>query len=340
MPRSDEGREASLSSASVSCDLSVVVVNWNLRALVLEAIQSAFDTIQSHSFEVIVVDNASGDGSAEAVRDRFPKVHLIQNAENRGFGCANNQAFAIARGRHLLLLNSDARLLPGAADTLADFLDAHPDVGICGGQLLNPDGTPQNSFDNFPTLATELTNKAVLRRLFPARYPSRLQPGIEIRDVEVVIGALMLVRADLAGRLGGFDPGYFLFLEETDLCYRARLEGFRVCQVTAARAVHHQGRSSVRRLPGLSRIEYYRAKYRFFRKWSPGPRYAFLRAGAFLKLFPNLLLNLLAGLFTLFLIPRVRERIGIYASLVAWHLRGCPDHPSLRHAGGHAKERR
>lgn len=317
-------------SPSPLLDLSVILVNWNLKDYLLEAIGSVFETIRRRSFEVLLVDNASIDGSVDAVRGRFPQVRLIENDVNRGFGAANNQAFEVARGRHFLLLNSDARLLPGSADALVEFLDAHPEVGICGGQLINADGSLQNSFDNFPTLTTELLNKSLLRRLFPSRYPSKLQSAHEPRDVEVVIGAMMMIRAEIVRRLGGFDPDYFLFLEETDLCYRVRRAGARTCQLPAAQAVHHQGKSSVRRLPGLSRIEYYRSNYRFFRKWSPPTTYWMFRTGAFLKLFPNLLFNFIAGVFTFFLSSKIRERIAIYAALLLWHFRGCPDRPSLQ----------
>jgi len=320
------------SDSSPQCDVSVIIVNWNLKDYLVEAIASASDTIRRHRFEVIVVDNASRDGFVEAVRERFPDVRVVVNDENLGFGRGNNLGFEIARGRHFLLLNNDAVLLGDAADALIDYLDANENVGICGGQLLNPDQSHQNSFDNFPTLATELLNKALLRRLFPARYPSKLQEASDPRDVEVVIGAMMMIRSAVIATVGGFDPGYFMFLEETDLCYRVSQAGFRVMQLPSARAVHHQGTSSVRRLPGLSRIEFHRSRYQFFRKWHSSSAYYALRVGSFLKLFPNLLGNLLAGLFTLFRSKKSRERIAIYTALLGWHLRGCPSDVGIRNS--------
>lgn len=318
------------SHSSTRCDLSVVIVNWNLKDYLLEAVTSVLDSVKRHRFEILVVDNASTDGSADAVRRQFPEVRLVENRENVGFGQGNNLGFEIAHGRYFLLLNNDARLLPGAADHLVDYADGNPEIGICGGQLLNPDGSNQNSFDNFPSLATELLNKSVLRRLFPARFPSKLQSISAPRDVEVVIGAMMLIRSEVISSVGGFDPGYFMFLEETDLCFRVKNAGHRVMQLPEAKAIHHQGTSSVRRLPGLSRIEYYRSLYRYFRKWRSPAVSTLLKAGCFLKLFPNLVLNLAAGLLTLFRSRKARERIAIYSTVLLWHLKGCPDEMGLQ----------
>ncbi|MDP6503257.1 MAG: glycosyltransferase family 2 protein [Planctomycetota bacterium] len=317
-------------SSEPTCDVSVIIVNWNLKDYLLEAIASVGETAGETSFEIIVVDNASEDGSVKAVREHFSDVRLIENDENLGFGAANNQGFEIAEGRYFLLLNNDARLLDGTLDSLVREMDAAPDIAICGGQLLNADGSLQNSFDNVPSLATELLNKAILRRIFPDRFPSKLQETSAPREVEVVIGAMMMIRGSVIDEIAGFDTGYFMFLEETDLCYRAALKGYRLVQFPGAKAIHHQGTSSARRLPGLSRVEFYRSRYRFFSKWYSRPEYLLFRAGCFLKLFPNLFFNFIAGICTLFQHQKTLDRVAIYWTLMGWHLRGCPEGVGIR----------
>ena len=120
------------SHSSTRCDLSVVIVNWNLKDYLLEAVTSVLDSVKRHRFEILVVDNASTDGSADAVRRQFPEVRLVENRENVGFGQGNNLGFEIAHGRYFLLLNNDARLLPGAADHLVDYADGNPEMGLYG----------------------------------------------------------------------------------------------------------------------------------------------------------------------------------------------------------------
>ncbi|MDA0841963.1 MAG: glycosyltransferase family 2 protein [Planctomycetota bacterium] len=318
-------------SPEPACDVSVIIVNWNLKDYLLDAVASVGETAGEYSFEIIVVDNASEDGSVVAVKEQFPEVRLIENRENLGFGTANNQGFEIAVGRYFLLLNNDAKLLEGALDSLVREMDASPDIAISGGQLLNADLSLQNSFDNVPSIATELLNKAILRRIFPSRYPSKLQETVAPREVEVVIGAMMMIRRSVIDEIKGFDPGYFMFLEETDLCHRAAIKGYRLVQFPEARAIHHQGTSSVRRLPGLSRVEFYRSRYRFFKKWYSCPVYLLFRIGCFLKLFPNLFFNLVAAICTLFQHKKTRDRVSIYWTLLGWHLRGCPEGFGIRH---------
>lgn len=135
-------------------DISFIIVNWNTRVLLLDCLESIYKTVRHPSFEVWVVDNASEDGSAEAVAAAHPRVNLIENEVNRGFAAANNQALKRMRGRYALLLNSDAALTPGAADELYRFMEENPDAGMACGQLLDPDGSLQNSFAPFPCLST------------------------------------------------------------------------------------------------------------------------------------------------------------------------------------------
>ncbi|MBI4568192.1 MAG: glycosyltransferase family 2 protein [Planctomycetes bacterium] len=303
--------------------VSVVIVSWNTRDLLRECLLS----VRAHAGvvqETIVVDNGSSDGSAAMVSREFPEAALIEAGVNLGFGRANNLAFARAGGRYLFLLNPDARLLPGALPALVGHLDAHPEVGAVGPRLVNPDGTAQNSFDNVPTLATELLNKTILKTLFPARYPSKRVDYHEPIEVESLIGAAMLVRRDIWARLGGFDPAFFFFLEETDWCLRMRQAGARVVHFPAAQVLHHQG-AAKSRMRARAWIEYHRSTYRFFAKHRPPAVVVVLRVGRLVKLIANFLFTSLLAAGTLFLHPKARSRFAVYAVLLAWHVAGCPD---------------
>ncbi len=159
---------------SVKCsrDLSVIIVNWNTKKLLLNCIESFYRTTKGLTFEIFVVDNGSQDGSVDSVGRTFPEIELIQNQENLGFARANNDALRKSTGRYALLSNTDVILKDGAIEALAEFMDRNPDVGIAGGQLLNGDGSKQNSFDNFPSLATEVINKSLLRIFFRQGIPA------------------------------------------------------------------------------------------------------------------------------------------------------------------------
>ena len=153
-------------------DLSVVIVNWNTEAFLRDCLKSVFGMIEGIAFEVIVVDNASSDGSVAMLKVEFPQVRRIENYENRGFAAANNQAFRIMTGRYALLLNSDTVLTEGAVRELYTFMEEHPEAVMACGQLLNADGSKQNSIAGFPTLLSLLVNVPLLETLFPGSIPA------------------------------------------------------------------------------------------------------------------------------------------------------------------------
>jgi len=297
-------------------------VNLNTRDLLLGSLASIYGTVKN-SFEVFVVDNASSDGSADAVRRAYPEAQIIENRSNLGFARANNQALRLMKGRYACLLNSDAELTEGAIDLMVSFMDLHHDVAVCGGQLLNADSSHQNSIANTPTLLTELTNKSMLRRLMPSRYPGKEASFSAPVEVESIIGALMLVRHEAMDRAGLLDEDFFFFLEETDWCLRFKSAGYRVMHHPEARIYHFQGVSASKRFV-RARLEYWRSRYVFFRKHYSGPAYAMLQAGLLLRILVNLTAYLIYVPLTLFLIPKALMRLRLYATLLLWHLLGLP----------------
>lgn len=311
-------------NAQFQPDLSVIIVNWNTKELVLNCLESFYRTVKGLTFEIFVVDNGSTDGSPDSVRRRFPKIELIQNQRNLGFARANNEALRRSKGRYVLLLNTDVILTHGAVEKLVEFMDGNPTVSIAGGQLINMDGSKQNSFDNFPSLAAEVFNKSLLRILFPKRYPSkRVDYSIPI-DVHSVIGACMIVRSCSIQEVGLLDEDYFFFLEETDWCYRMRSRMWRVCHVPQAEIIHLQGKTA-HVVKDRAKIEYYRSLYLFFKKHKGIVESVMLRGILFTRFCVDFLLALLSCLFTAFQRERLKRKLNIYARLIYWHLRLCPE---------------
>jgi GT2 family glycosyltransferase len=304
-------------------DVSIVIVNWNTREILLKCLTSVFRTITKRAFEVWVVDNGSTDGSPEAVKENFPQVRLIVNKTNLGFARANNKALRRVESPYVALINSDTVLTPFSVDTIMDFMDANPDVGICGPQLLNEDGTKQNSIANIPTLATELLNKSLLRRLFPERYPGKELDIKEPVEVESIVGACMVARKKAMDRVGLLDEDYFFFLEETDWCKRMSERGWKVYHHPGSRVYHLQG-GSVKLANVRARVEYWRSRYAFFKKHRRPPARLVLRTGLFVRLLLSLIASLLYNIITLFMSEKGRNRLRVYSTLFFWHTLGCP----------------
>ena len=305
-------------------DLSFILVNWNTKELILEALRSIVDTAHGFAYEIILVDNGSEDGSTSAVQETFQQVKLILNNTNQGFARAVNQALSQTGGRYIVFLNSDARLQEGAMQALVAFMDDNPDVGIAGGQLINADGSLQNSIAPFPSLATELLNRRLLRILFPRRYPGKEREYPFPLDVDSLVGACIIVRRKAIDEVGNLDEGYFFFMEETDWCLRMREQGWRVSFVPHARILHLQGASAAM-AKAEAKIEFYRSRYRLFTKWQGRGNMILLKLGLMLRLIGNVVANS----FLLWK-QRYRKRWRTYYRLLLWHLRSCPSHEGLR----------
>jgi GT2 family glycosyltransferase len=259
-------------------DVSITIVNWNRAALLERCLGSVFATARTIGYEVIVVDNASHDDSVRMVRTSFPDVRLIVNPTNDGFGSAQNQAMAAARGRYILMLNNDAMVEPGTLPALVGVMDEHPELGACGcpdRRQSSLGGATSGAFRTFPSLG-----RTVMENLWAVVHPPRTwdigwlaRPlhrwmGEELTDVDVVnvawvVAALLVVRREVIVQLGGFDERFFLFDEDADLCRRIRDAGW-VVGFTTRTSFSHQGgassalRSDIARVRGQSRALYFR----------------------------------------------------------------------------------
>ncbi|MCX5847502.1 MAG: glycosyltransferase family 2 protein [Deltaproteobacteria bacterium] len=304
-------------------DISIIIVNWNTRDLLHNCLESIYKTIHSIDYEVIVVDNASQDGSFAMLQEKHPQVKVIQNTENRGFGAANNQAMHIMTGQYALLLNSDTILTDNAVAELFTFMETHPDAAMTCSQLLNADGSKQNSVASFPNILTLLTNTPLLEYLFPKYYPSKRYNYDKPIEVDSGIGACLLVRKKAIDDVGMFDERYFFFFEETDWAYRMKSAGWKIFHVPTAFIYHLQGQSIGRDI--RSRIEFYRSRYHFFHKWKSQPYYILVCVVIMLRLCFNWLLTSIANIFSLGMNREIRNKFFIYSRLILWHLRIASD---------------
>ena len=302
---------------SVETAVSVIIVNWNTKDILQNCLDSIFQTIDNLSCEIIVVDNASSDGSTEMLKERYPQVIKIYNQVNKGFGAANNQAFAIMKGKYALLLNSDAILTPGAINKLYSFACGHPQAAIVCGQLLNADSTKQNSVAAFPSLTSLLINISLLEYIFPKCFPSKRYEHKKPISVPSAVGACMVINKKALDEVGFFDERYFFFFEETDLAYAFHNKGWSVYHVPDAFIYHLQGQSIGHNVG--SRIEFYRSRYQFLRKWHNRPYYYLARGIIFLRLLVNVIFNFMAVALTLGLHKKARNKLAIYSELIYWH---------------------
>ncbi len=319
-------------------DLSLIVLTWNTRELVIECLdqleRELKDATGSGGFsaEVWVVDNGSRDGTAEAIRSRFPRVRLIVLPENVGFASGNNAGLTEVNGRIVCLLNSDVLIPRGALERCIDVFDGMPNVGAAGLQLLHPDGRLQNSIHAFPGFWSELCPTALAEWLFPKRFPSKRRPIRTTTSVPAVRGAVFFVRHEIIESVGMLCEDYFFFLEETDWCWRIREAGWDVVHVPDAQAIHSSGFSSKRIDPLRTRIEFHRSLYRFVHLRRGTREAAAVRWLRVTKVIGAGLLLSFAAPFG----PRFRRRFRERWGLVAWHLRGCPREAGLSAMAAHA----
>lgn len=251
-------------------DLSIIIVNWNVRELLRACLTSIDRGRGDLDLEVIVVDSASSDGSVAMVTADFPWVDLLACEENVGFPKGNNLGIAQANGRYILLLNPDTVVLDQALTTMLAYLQDHPDVGLVGAQLLNGDGSAQSSRRRFPTLATAFFESTWLEPLAPTRllihYYARDLPDDQIADVDWITGACMMAPRTAVEAVGGMDEAYFMYSEELDWCRRFKNAGWRVVYLPIAQIIHYEGKSSEQAVVARH-INFQQAKLRYFRKY-------------------------------------------------------------------------
>lgn len=293
---------------NISMDISVIIVNYNTRELTLACLASVYYHTKDVSFEVIVVDNASGDGSVEAIRQQFPQVKLITNTENLGFGVANNIGIQNANGNYIFMLNSDTLLKNNALKIFYNFMEANSEVGAVGCWLEDMNGKTIHSYGNFPYLgwqATEIIRDGILftlelpflrwlRKLKKKKDGNSNEKREKVYSVNYIVGADLFVRKSVLDEIGLFDPYFFLYFEETDLQYRMAQKKLPRVIIEGPLIVHLEGQSNSSKsmrgytLSKVSALRFYWKHYGFFRTGILWIVYFFVACWAF---FINLLLH-------------------------------------------------
>jgi len=258
------------SAMNAPAQIAIVIVSYNTRALLLESLASVIESRHGTSVELIVVDNASEDGSLEAARAAFPQVIVIGNATNRGFGAACNQAIQATHAPLILLLNSDARLTPEALRALSDCMHRQEHCGAAGCRLVNERGEAMTNTRNFLTplnQALEMvspTRSFILRRLYRTHRPRVDADKIDC-SVDWIDGACLMLRRAALDEVGLFDERFFMYSEDEDLCYRLKESGWTVCYTAAGTAVH-RGAASSRQDRAAMLDHFYRSQMLFLAK--------------------------------------------------------------------------
>ena len=287
-------------------DLSVIIVSWNVRDLLDKCLESLRQTRRSNapngqiefSIEVIVVDSGSADGSVELLRDKHPDVTLLPQSQNVGFTRGNNIGLKRARGAHLLLLNPDTEVSPGALGNMIRYMNEHPRAGILGPQTLNSDGSHQSTRRRFPTLLTGIFESTWLANWAPAgverRYRMLDTNDHDILEADWVQGSALLLRRAVYDAIGGLDEGFTMYSEETDYCRRAKAAGWLVIYHGGVQITHHGGKSS-EQAAAQKQIHFQTSKLRYFRKHHGNRQYQILRAILLLQFGWQLCLESLKG---------------------------------------------
>lgn len=253
--------------------VSVITVTWNSKEFILNQIESVKSAAQNIQIEQIVVDNASTDGTVEVIQERFSDVIVIANKENKGFGAANNQGVEISKGKYLLFLNPDMKLESGSLDIFVDWMDKSKQVGIASPRLLDKQGNFNwnTAPRRFPRVWEQIAIILKLPHVFPRlldAYRMKEFDSSREQEVDSVQGSCMLVRRELIEKLGyAFDPRYFIWFEDVDLCREAKRLGFTVMYTPVISAIDYSGQSFKKRSTWWKQKRYITSMLRYFRKW-------------------------------------------------------------------------
>lgn len=255
-------------------DVSIIIVNYNTKDLISNCLKSIFEQTVEVKFEIIVVDNASIDGSQQLLKNNFPNILLIESPENLGFGKANNLGAKHAKGKYLFLLNSDTELIENSIKFLIEYFEQEKEIklGAVGCKLVNKNLDPQASFGNFPSIYQELFEYG-LRKIFNSYYNKKLSIGILgeencIRAVDYLSGADILIQKKIFDSINGFDEDFFLYYEETEMCFRLKKRGYEIIWNPLTKIIHIEGASSKNNNFNnyLKLRQYYKSKFLYYKK--------------------------------------------------------------------------
>jgi hypothetical protein len=260
-------------------DLAVIIVSWNVKDVVLENLRSIFTSDPMPAIDIILVDNASSDGTADAVRETFPSVRVIANKENHGFAAACNQGLYASSARHALLLNPDMRVEPNALSKTVNYLDAYPNIAVLGPKLVDENGKAMHHMRRFPRLGDQLAVTLKLVYAFPKLIDRYLAKDLDLekeQDVDSVRGSFFAINRAALDAIGLLDEKYFIWFEEVDYCRRVKEKGMSVRYVPSIVAHDLGSRSFAKRGVIWKQKQFRRSMLTYFRKWYSPVGYAIL----------------------------------------------------------------
>lgn len=255
----------------MSVDMSIIIVSWNVSALLDACLRSVYtESVGPYSYELVVVDNASSDGSVTMIQTQYPQAQVIANNANLGFTKANNLALTGCKARYALLLNPDTKVTKGAIQSMLDYMEGHPEVGMVGPRLVYGDGRLQPSRRRFPTLWMALAESTPWEWHLPHNRLARAyrledRPDDVTQEVDWVTGACMLVRREVWEQVGAFDERFFMYSEELDWCRRIVAAGWHIVYLPTATVIHYEGASSGQVVAART-IRFNVSKVRYFLK--------------------------------------------------------------------------
>ncbi|MBI2861259.1 MAG: glycosyltransferase family 2 protein [Chloroflexi bacterium] len=312
-------------------DLTIAIVSWNVAPLLERCLRSIETALHQGSgaalrAEVIVVDNASADGSAQLVAAKFPWVQLLGNSTNVGFARACNQAIRVSNSRYIMVLNSDTEIIGDALVTMISYMDRHPQVGVLGPQLLDNDGTALPSRRRFPTLATAFIESTPLQRLFSRhlllqRYYVADQPAHVVQEIDWLAGACLLARREAIDQVGPMDERFFLYSEELDWCRRMKTAEWKVVYFPEASVLHHEGKSAEQNL-AMRQIYFDDSKCKYFGKYHGAFAEMSLRGFLFLTYLFQLTEEAAKWAFVARKRPLHQRQLAILSQVIRWQLTG------------------
>lgn len=252
-------------------DISIIIVNYNTKDLTKQTIQAVIDTTHKAKYEIILVDNASSDGTVDAVREAYQNVKIIANTENVGFSKANNIGIKQSKGKHILLLNSDTKVLGECIDKCFAYMEQHKDIGTLGPKINLANGDLDHACKRgFPTPSASLFYMLKVDKIFPesekyGRYKMNYLSNDDINEVDSLTGAFMMVRKEVVDKIGDLDEEFFMYGEDLDWCYRIKEAGYKVMYYPEAKIIHYKGQSSKKKRTKTI-YEFHRAMYLFYNK--------------------------------------------------------------------------
>lgn len=232
-------------------DVSIILVSYNTEALTRDCLKSIVEKTSDVNYDIWVVDNNSNDNSCEMIKREFPQVHLLENKENKGFGAANNQAIKLSDAKYVFLLNTDTLLLNNAVKILYDYIEANPEIGACGGNLFDSNGNHVHCYGHYKTFMSKMVKTFKLGCFFPKEdfinNDKGQNEGNEFKEVDIIVGADLMLKRSVLDRVGIFDEDFFLYDEETELQYRIKQAGYKIMLNPDSKIAHLEGKSTKNR---------------------------------------------------------------------------------------------